>query len=236
MQHVRYPAWSRFILDIAARHHVAPRRILEIACGTGTMAALMAQSGRRVMGMDRCLEMLQVARAKCGGPNRFVQGDMRALPFAGEFDLVLCLYDSINYLLNPKEITGFLTTARRLIKPNGIFVFDICTEYNSRHFFSDFYDQDTGDNFFYERHSRFLARQRQQVNRFTLCFQEKNGRVSRHHEEHRQHIYRDQEIRDLITDTGLYTFAAYDGFTFQPPHPTSTRIHYVLRPIVAKTP
>jgi ubiquinone/menaquinone biosynthesis C-methylase UbiE len=48
--------------DILPRHPVAGRRVLDLACGTGTLALILADAGWQVIGIDRSPAMLAIAR------------------------------------------------------------------------------------------------------------------------------------------------------------------------------
>jgi SAM-dependent methyltransferase len=57
------------------------RRVLDVGCGTGTFAILLADRGFEVIGVDPALASLEVARAKPGGDRvRWIHGDAASLP------------------------------------------------------------------------------------------------------------------------------------------------------------
>jgi SAM-dependent methyltransferase len=75
---------DQYLSEVLARHPVAGRRALDLACGTGTLALLLADAGWEVVGLDASAEMLAQARAKAAnletpGSATFVLGDMRQL-------------------------------------------------------------------------------------------------------------------------------------------------------------
>lgn len=74
-------------------------RVLDLACGHGRHARLLAGSVRALVGIDRSRPYLDRAAAAAGArgePPRLVQGDLRALPFtAGAFDAVYSWYSSL---------------------------------------------------------------------------------------------------------------------------------------------
>jgi ubiquinone/menaquinone biosynthesis C-methylase UbiE len=57
------------------------RRVLEVGCGTGRLAAALAERGARVWGVDPSTDMLAQARASAGRRVGFKQGRAEALPF-----------------------------------------------------------------------------------------------------------------------------------------------------------
>src|SRR5215510_6618963 len=114
---------GQYLREVLARHPVAGRRALDLACGTGTLAIILADDGWQVLGLDRSAPMLAIARERAadgGYEIAFVEGDMRSLNeerrtknddelsqkndpsfiiHLSSFDLVTCTYDSLNYLL-----------------------------------------------------------------------------------------------------------------------------------------
>ena len=75
---------GQYLRELLDRHPVAGRRALDVACGTGTLALLLADEGWDVTGLDSSAAMLDQADAKAEnmatlGPVTFVQGDMRVL-------------------------------------------------------------------------------------------------------------------------------------------------------------
>ena len=75
-------------------------RILDVPCGWGRHSVELARSGFQVTGVDGSAYLLAEAgrrAAEAGVPIRLVHSDMRALPFKGEFDAVLCLFSSLGY-------------------------------------------------------------------------------------------------------------------------------------------
>lgn len=110
------------------------RRVLDVACGTGTLALKLARQGFSVVGIDKSPEMIAVAKAKVesGLLLSFEIQDMRQLKVEGVFDLALCTFDSINYLLPEEEVARYLAKISHLLKLNGFFVFDSVTETSFR--------------------------------------------------------------------------------------------------------
>jgi ubiquinone/menaquinone biosynthesis methyltransferase len=108
--------WKRRLAALSGA--AAGTRALDLACGTGDIAHLLAARGARVTGLDVTHEMLRLARAKRLGP-RFVAGDMMALPFpAGAFDVVTAGYG----LRNVPELGPAIAEIRRVLRPGGLFL------------------------------------------------------------------------------------------------------------------
>jgi SAM-dependent methyltransferase len=71
--------------------------------------------------------MLKIAAQKLPGV-RLVEADMTKIRLGERFDVVLCVYDSINHLLRFAEWKAVFDRAREHLSDGGIFVFDINTE------------------------------------------------------------------------------------------------------------
>lgn len=107
-----------------------PRTALDLACGTGTVAILLAQEGIEVWGVDAAEKMLSVARRKSQRldlPVTWVQQDMRCLDLPQTFDVVTCFYDALNYVLSVDDLRSVFSRVFRHMNPGGLFVFDANT-------------------------------------------------------------------------------------------------------------
>jgi len=109
-------------------------KILDLACGTGTLAMDLARQGYHVTGLDISAAMLQQARIKQieQDPEQqltvsFAEGDMRYFLLDEPVDVVVCHYDSLNHLSNETELRGSFMQVAQALKPGGLFVFDLNT-------------------------------------------------------------------------------------------------------------
>jgi SAM-dependent methyltransferase len=98
------------------------RTVLEVACGTGRLMAILESEGYEVTGLDLSPEMLALARPRVRG--RLVQRDMRKLGFSEEFDVVLCLGSSFTYMSTDADALNALRGFHRALRPGGVLVFD----------------------------------------------------------------------------------------------------------------
>jgi SAM-dependent methyltransferase len=79
-------------------------------------------------GLDVSQDMLALARRKVPRARFFLQ-DMRYFEIAERFDVILCLFDSINHLLEYKEWKKVFSKVKEHLNKGGIFIFDINSEY-----------------------------------------------------------------------------------------------------------
>lgn len=109
--------WKRRLASLAPA--VPGIRALDLACGTGDIACVLASRGAHVVGLDITPRMVELARRKPSMNRRvgFVVGDMMALPFpADHFDVVTTGYG----LRNVPALPQALEEIARTLKPGGV--------------------------------------------------------------------------------------------------------------------
>ncbi|MBN1206415.1 MAG: class I SAM-dependent methyltransferase [Myxococcaceae bacterium] len=101
--------------------------VLDLACGTGQLAAALRQHHFDVAGID--VSPAMIARARTRVPDaRFEVGDLTALPFPpASFDAAVSLFDSLNHL-TPSEFPVALAESARVLRPGGVLLFDLNTD------------------------------------------------------------------------------------------------------------
>jgi SAM-dependent methyltransferase len=102
-------------------------RVLDLACGTGRHSVLLARRGAFVLGVDKTDAYLKEACRNARGLTNclFARGDMRRLPFKGEFDAVINLWTSFGYFDKPSDDLKSLKGVARTLKPGGLFLIDL---------------------------------------------------------------------------------------------------------------
>lgn len=127
---VPYDAFADYYAGIFQARGKAVRSMLDLACGTGTLSALLAQRGYEVIAVDRSPDMLSEAMHKfdalpeaCTPPMALCQ-DLTALDLFGTSDAAVSCLDSLNYLSEP-EVCAFFSRLRYFLEPDGLFIFDV---------------------------------------------------------------------------------------------------------------
>jgi SAM-dependent methyltransferase len=111
-----YDALAGFLEDHSCR------RILEVACGTGRLMAILEEKGYKVTGLDLSQEMLDIARTRCAG--KLLRQDMRETRVEGAFDALLCLGRSFGYMLTDNDAYRALEGFNRALRDGGILILD----------------------------------------------------------------------------------------------------------------
>jgi SAM-dependent methyltransferase len=122
-----YESEAKYVFDrLKETFGSALATVLELGCGTGNHAQLLAQRNLHVTGIDLSETMIQQAQAKAlNNPNlKFLQGDVRQLKLKQQFDAVISLFHVASYQTSNNDIHSFLKTAFEHLMPGGIFLFD----------------------------------------------------------------------------------------------------------------
>jgi SAM-dependent methyltransferase len=120
-----YAAWTRDLEALARAAGLRGRRLLDVACGSGKSFLPFLERGWDVTACDLSPAMAAIAADKSRGRARVEVHDMRALPVLGKHDLVLCLDDAANYLLDREELAAALSGMTGNLAPDGVLVFDV---------------------------------------------------------------------------------------------------------------
>ena len=99
--------------------------VLDLGCGTGLLAADVAQDGARVTGVDPALPMLEIARHRPGGERvTWVAADARDVRLGETFDLVVMTGHAFQVFLTRQDRLAVLETIAAHLAPQGRFIFD----------------------------------------------------------------------------------------------------------------
>lgn len=206
-------------------------RVLDVPCGQGRHAHLLAEAGFNVDGLDYSADLLALARRRGTSSRlRYTRGDMRRLParWTGRFDVVLNLFTSFGFFAKPSDDKRVLAEFARVLAPGGTLVWH------------------GGDRDGVM--ARFLARDWWRTRDGTLVAQERHfdalsgvltvssvwsGQRTHGAREHTIRLYTPTRLAELCADVGLIVEQAYDGFTPMPLTRRSSEMLLVARKDVA---
>ncbi|AFY36213.1 class I SAM-dependent methyltransferase [Calothrix sp. PCC 7507] len=127
-----YVGEAQFIHQLIQTHAPNAQNILELGCGTGNHAVLLAKEGYKIHGVDFSQEMLDKAESRLSQlpPDltsrlNFSQGDIRQVRLNQTFDVVISLFHVISYQTTNEDLLAAFATVKEHLKPGGIFIFDV---------------------------------------------------------------------------------------------------------------
>lgn len=224
-------------LDALLRRHPVPgRTMLDLACGTGTVALAFAQQNWEVYGVDASANMLSQAQHKADQTQKNIilsQQDMRRFVLPHPVALVTCLYDSLNYMLTLTDLQQVFERVAAALVSDGLFVADMNTCHALEHVWGN-------STFFVEnKHlaivmdSAYEATSRLSNVHIVGFVEQSDGLYLRFDEYHTETAYEHHEIEAAFESAGLKLEAAYECFAFQPPDAETARIMWVARKVAS---
>lgn len=110
---------------VAIADELAAHRVVDLGCGTGCLALLLADTGRQVVAVDPARASLDVARRKRGADQVvWIEGDAAAIPADGRTDLVVMTGNAAQAIVDDHEWVATLRRVREALRPDGTFAFE----------------------------------------------------------------------------------------------------------------
>ena len=134
-ENVDYAARCDYICDLLAENGIGKGILLDMACGTGTLSAMLAKRGFEIVGVDASEEMLTQAQEKKFSENFdaiFLCQKMEELDLFGTIDAAVCTLDSLNHITDEAKFKEALRRVALFMNDGGVFVFDVNTVYKHR--------------------------------------------------------------------------------------------------------
>lgn len=228
MSVVPYSWWVEYVERLwKAREH-RPQRVLDLACGTGNVTKELFRRGYQAAGVDYSPSMLAIARRKLPEAVPLFCQDMRALDLPGEpFDAVVCLFDSLNYILEPEGLRKTFRAVHRHLGRGCLFVFDMNA---IRALETGMFNQrGTGRDadLEYEWHSAWDPLCRECTIQMEFHVKQGEDDWTTLRETHVQRGYTLEEITGALEETGFTSISVYDAYTTHRPTAKSDRYHVV---------
>ena len=227
---VDYAAVVDFYWDIFNREGLAPRTAVDLACGTGSVALLLAKKGLKVTAVDLSEEMLCVASQKAQeleNPPCFVCQPLQKLRLPRGVDLAVCALDSLDYITDPADCAEAIRRVYKVLNPGGCFIFDVNTPEKLRSMDGQvFLDED--DDVYCVWRGAFDPET-------NLCsygmdlFQRRGQLWTRSFEEHQEYAYSAQQLVGFLKDAGFTGIRVYGDRRLYPPEAWEQRIYIKAR-------
>lgn len=226
MAELDYGAWADYYQEIFERRGLAPKLVLDLACGTGTLTHILARRGYEMIGVDASVEMLMVAQSKaCAGTRPlFLHQRMEMLDLYGTVQAALCSLDGINYL--PRNLLeAAFSRVHLFLEPGGLFVFDINTVEKFKRLDGEAFVSEAEDIFCVWR-CAYDAQERQ--NQFGMdIFSKSDALWRRTQEEHIEYAYTRQEMETALKQAGFRAVSCFGELSFDAPAEKEERVFFV---------
>lgn len=227
---VDYEAVVAFYRQILQREGLRPRTAVDLACGTGSVAEILARDGLRVVGVDCSEDMLTVAFDKTADmENRplFICQKLQELRLRRGVDLAVCALDSLDYLTDPRDCREAIRRVYKVLNPGGIFLFDVNTPRKLRGMDGQiFLDED--DDVFCVWRGEFD--ERTNICSYGMDLFQRRGKVwHRSFEEHREYAYSEEALVSFLKEAGFTSIGVYGDRRLERPNEKDSRIYLKAR-------
>lgn len=227
---VDYEATVAFYQEILNREGLHPRTAVDLACGTGSVTALLARNGLKVIGVDMSEEMLTVAQQKAAQLPRapqFICQRLEQLWLPRGVDLAVCALDSLDYITDPDLCRQAIRRIYKALNPGGIFIFDVNTPEKLRAM--------DGQVFLDEDEDVYCVWRGEFDENTNICsygmdlFQRRGKLWQRSFEEHQEYAYSQQQLTDYLKEAGFTYIQVYADRILEAPRPGEQRIYFKAR-------
>lgn len=203
-------------------------KILDVPCGQGRHAHLLAEAGYDVDGLDYSEHLLEIARKRGTGRTlRYTEGDMRKMParWRGRFDAVINLFTSFGFFTDPADDVKVIREFARVLKPDGVLLWHggsrdgVMSRFLSR----DWWQANDGTMIAHERSFDPLS------GVLTIESSWRNAATRPGHRSHRIRLYTATRLAELCAEAGLIVEQSYDSFQDKPLSRVSGEMMLVAR-------
>ena len=227
---VDYEATVNFYMQILKREGYGPRTVVDLACGTGSVTAILARMGYPVLGIDMSEEMLTEAAMKTMDLEpmpRFVCQKLQELKLPRAVDMAVCALDSLDYITDPDDCKEAIRRIYKALNPGGIFIFDVNTPEKLRAMDGQvFLDED--DDVYCVWRGEF-DEENNICTYWMDLFQRQGNSWMRSYEEHREYAYSEEQLRDYLKAAGFTHIEVYADRKFEAPAEGEQRIYFKAR-------
>lgn len=229
---VMYEQRAGYIAELFKKYDRLPTQLLDVACGTGGFSLQFAKMGMAVTAADPSPEMLSVAQKKASATDLDIMLVCQSardtkLPYA--VDGAVCCLDSINHIIDKRELKASFRAVAAAVKDGGLFIFDVNTPFKHRNILS-------GNTFVIENDDVYCVWQNSDCEKngivgICLDFFGKgaDGKYIRTTEEFAERAYTDEEIRNMLEPAGLEVVAVLGDMSFKAPKACDERVIYVTK-------
>ena len=232
MDETPYEEWCAFLTEKLHEAGIKEGLVLDLGCGTGTMTELLAKEGYDMIGIDMSDQMLGIAmekREQSGYNILYLQQDMREFELYGTVQAVVCVCDSVNYLLEEEDLAETFRLVNNYLDPNGLFIFDFNTVYKYAEVIGDTTIAENREDcsFIWEN----FYEEEDQINEYdlTIFVRQEDDSYRKFTETHYQRGYTLETMKALVEEAGLVFVEALDAETHGPVHAQSERIYMIAR-------
>ncbi len=226
---INYKDIADFLLKIAKRENIEFNNYLDLACGTGNVGIHVAKEFKENYFVDLSVDMLSEAEVKLREnkvKGKIICQDMCELNLNKSFDLISCVLDSTNYILDDEDLKDYFKSVYNHLNDNGVFVFDINSYYKLSEILGNNIYTYNSEDIFYAWENIF----EDEIVEMDLTFFVREGAVyERFNEIHEERAYTEELIESIFKEVGFKMISKNDGYSDKEVEEKTERILYILK-------
>ncbi|MGM9551551.1 MAG: class I SAM-dependent DNA methyltransferase [Clostridia bacterium] len=230
---VPYSLFADYYEKIMEKFNNEKGLCLDLGCGTGNMTMELSHRGFDMIGVDSSVDMLEVAREKAQEAEKdilYLNQDMTEFELYGTVSTAISSLDCINYVTDEEALLKVFKLVNNYLDPEGLFIFDINSEYKLEHILGNNTYVSDDEDIFYSWQNSYDKEKK--ICTFDLTFfQRDEDMYYRFDETHYERAYSVEEITNLIKESGMEVVGVYDNLSFNPPTDKSERIFFVAKEV-----
>lgn len=226
---VGYERWADYLEALFRHMDAHPRLVLDLACGTGTMTALLASRGYDLIGVDASEEMLSQAfqrTVELTPRPLLLHQRMEALELYGPVDACICCLDSVNYVTDPAALAEAFRRVYGSLTPGGVFVFDVNTPKKFQEIAGQSYVREDGDVYCVWQ---CLLEGALCTYDFDIFEYAGKNRWTRAKETHLERVYEPDVLADMLRAAGFSAPQVYPELGFGPVTGEEQRLFFAVQ-------
>lgn len=235
MEEVPYEKWLDFIEKTWAKFNLEkPETILDLCCGTGTMTVMLKKLGYNVLGVDNSCDMLAQASKKAVENDfniPFFEMDMIEFQLRNKVDCVICCCDGLNYNVEDGELKETFQRVNENLEDNGVFIFDLNTEYKFKEILGDKQYSAVEENSAYFWQNEYDEEEKVNTYYVSLFKQVEGDTYQRFEEYHWERAYNIVETQKYLSETGFQVLGVFDNYDFSETCNTTERYVFITKKI-----
>ncbi|MFA9558808.1 class I SAM-dependent methyltransferase [Evansella sp. AB-rgal1] len=225
MEDVPYNQWMIYTKKFLKERS----RILDLACGTGTLAILLQKQGYVVQGADISQHMLTIAEEKVRNEKTLIplfQQDMRTLEGFHDLDGVTLFCDGLNYLREEDDVQDTFSRVATALRTGGVFLFDVHTTYKMVNIFLDQLYGENGEDISYLWFCSPGEEKFSVEHSLTFFVKQANGSYERMDEELYQRTFPQEFYIHWLEKAGFHEIEVTSEFGESTPSETDERLFF----------
>jgi len=201
---------TNFIIKLIKKFKIRGKNVLDVGCGTGDYTVLLKKRGFSVIGLDLNKEMLNVARKKVKNV-KFIQGNMKTFKIKQKFDIIVCLFSTMNYNRTFNELKMTIKNFYNHLNKEGLLIFDM--GFNKERFLNNYFNTESGKtkNVYLMRTGVTFRTSPENVKFILGYILIKNRKIYLFKDEHKLGSFSTLKIKKLMNQIGFKTYI-YDSF------------------------